>query len=225
LKHCKASWTLGIDEAGRGSLVGEMIVAGYAIRSDHEDILQEIGVRDSKELTARARARIYKELTGYGILMVYPVRPSAIDRYNLNRLTTIAVIDIAMRVRKILGSLSCFKSIIIDKYGSPRGLTTRLRRMGFKGLLVVEEQADSKYPIVSAASIVAKHIRDTRIAVLSKLYGVRGSGYPSDPETIKWIRNVLSSGERPYYIRYSWSTLKEYGFGKKRRGKSLLDFL
>ncbi len=92
----------------------------------------------------------------------------------------------------------------------------------------MEPKADSRYPVVSAASIIAKVIRDRRIDVLRSMYGVKGSGYPADPETREWVMKVLSSGMRPPIIRYSWSTLEGTdAFVKKvkRSGRTLEDFM
>ncbi len=216
-------FVIGIDEAGRGSIVGEMFVAGFAAPPALEEALVDMGVRDSKQLTPHRRAELYRELVRMGHIHVVAVPPSEIDSRNLNLLTEEAAIKIVDALARRLGGYDRLSVIIIDKFGAPRRLPAALRARGFRGLLIVEEGADVKYPHVSAASIVAKHLRDLRIRVLSSLYGVKGSGYPSDPRTMEWVREVLSRGERPPIIRYSWSSLREYGFGHKRRGRRTLD--
>ncbi|MEM3615319.1 MAG: ribonuclease HII, partial [Candidatus Methanomethylicia archaeon] len=69
-------------------------------------------------------------------------------------------------------------------------------------------KADAIYPVVSAASIVAKVNRDFIIDKIKEKYGDIGSGYPSDPKTIKFIKKCIESGEIPDFIRMSWSTIK-----------------
>ena len=223
----KRKWILGIDEAGRGSLVGEMMVAGYAISNEKVSILDDIGVKDSKELTPGTRERIYIKLIEISnVFVVYPVRPKEIDRENLNRLTERAAEKIIFIIAKRLGDLNKIAAIYIDRFGRLRELPKLLRRQGFSGLLVIEERADSKYKIVGAASIIAKYIRDKRIKILSALYGVKGSGYPSDPLTASWVKEKIRAGNFLPIIRYSWSTLKEFGFGRKLgQKKTLLDFM
>ncbi len=92
----------------------------------------------------------------------------------------------------------------------------------------MEPYADSKYPVVSAASIIAKVVRDRRIDVLRSLYGVEGSGYPADESTVRWVMDVIRRGERPPIIRYSWGTLKGTGAyveKAKRARRTLKDFM
>jgi ribonuclease HII len=217
---------VGIDEAGRGSIIGEMFVAGFASPQSAAGRLLDLGVRDSKELTPSQRSHLYRELVKLGFIGVVAVPPRDIDNYNLNRLTEKAALRVVEIIARQTGGYDKLGIIIIDKFGEPRLLHSELRRRGFRGIIIVEEKADSRYPHVAAASIIAKHLRDQRIRVLSSLYGVPGSGYPSDPRTMEWVKRVLNRGERPPIIRYSWSSLKPYGFGRKEsRSRSLEEWL
>lgn len=215
-----------MDEAGRGSLVGEMIVAAVAVPLDEASLLYEEGVRDSKELTPQARARLYRMIASRYPFAVAHVTPREIDSEDLTRLTERAIERAVTRVLPRVEGV--VERIVIDRYGKPRLLTYLLRRLGFHGRIVVEEKADARYPEVSAASVVAKHVRDARIRVLRSLYGVEGSGYPSDPRTVEWVLEIVSRGERPPIIRYSWGTLEGTGarVKKKTRARTTLeDFL
>ena len=223
-------WVIGVDEAGRGSLVGELIVAAYAVKERDLAKLGELGVKDSKSLTPKTREKLYKTLVNMGVFTVEPISPIDIDEHNINELTKKAVMRALDRLIQKLGGYNMVKTIIIDKFGDVTSLARILRARGFNGFLVVEERADSKYIVVSAASIIAKFVRDTRIRVLSRLYGLEGSGYPSDPKTVNWVKRVLSEGSRPWFIRYSWATLRDLGFGvkgarRKTTIKTLLDYL
>ena len=208
-------WLIGADEAGRGSLVGEMIVAVAAVPEDVVDALHDLGVRDSKELTPARRRELYGILSGTIVFAVYPVSPRDIDRRNLTLLTEEAIAQAAARVLpRVSGEIIRFT---VDKYGRPRMLRYLLSRAGYRGPVIVEEKADARYPEVSVASIIAKHVRDARIRVLSHLYGVEGSGYPSDPRTVEWVLRTVESGLRPPIIRYSWGTLDKVGM-RVRKG-------
>jgi ribonuclease HII len=223
-----SKWVLGIDEAGRGSLVGEMMVAGYALKQEDVDLLEMMGVKDSKELTPSQRRELYQKLIDISnVFVVIPVPPQRIDRENINVLTERAALEIVKVVSRRICGIEKLSAVYVDKFGRLRSFPRALRKMGFDGILIVEEKADAKYKIVSAASIIAKYVRDKRIRVLSKLYGVRGSGYPSDPSTVSWVKEVVSRGEHLPIIRYSWSTLKDLGYGKKFSSskKTLLDFI
>jgi len=203
-------WLVGVDEAGRGSLVGEMMVAVVAVPEDALEALAEAGVRDSKELSPAARARLYREIAGATVFSVEPVAPREIDRRSMTVLTEEAIARAFERVARRVGAENISR-VVVDKYGKPRRLAALLARAGYRGPVIVEEKADARYPEVAAASIVAKHVRDARIRVLSSLYGVEGSGYPSDPRTVDWVLRTVSSGERPPIIRYSWGTLDRVG--------------
>ena len=222
-------YTVGIDEAGRGSLVGEMIVAAIAVPMDRLEALREMGVRDSKALTPGRRASLYRELSTLPFAAV-PVRPWEIDSENLNVLTARAAATAFRAVARQLGGPGHVCRVVVDKFGSPSKLIAYLRREGYRGPVIAEEKADAKYPEVSAASIIAKHVRDSRIRVLRSMYGVEGSGYPSDPRTMRWLRRVLETGALPPVVRRSWDTLRGTPFYvDKKKGPSpgvtLEDFL
>ncbi len=224
----KDKWIIGIDEAGRGSIIGELMVGSYAIHESRISFLKEIGVRDSKMLTPNQREYLYSILTKNGLFSVIPIRPCDIDRNNINVLEEKAAIQNILNLKRQIGNVNEIKSIIIDKFGFLRIMPSKLKQLGFKGELIVEPKADVNYLVVSAASIIAKVIRDRRIEILRKLYGVKGSGYPSDPETIDYVFSELKKGNKPLFIRYSWETLKGTEFyikKSKRTSKSLQDFM
>lgn len=208
---------IGVDEAGRGSIVGEMFIAAFAMPDEVERVLAEMGVRDSKKLSPAKRAELYNVLKMWPFA-VKAITPRDIDSYNINKLEIRAVIDVLGVLARRLGESFENARIVVDKFGDVREeLLRALARMGFRGILVVEEDADEKYVEVSAASIIAKHLRDRRIKVLRSLYGVEGSGYPSDPRTIGWIERVVSSGLKPPVIRYSWATMDRFGLRVKKK--------
>ncbi|ADL18885.1 Ribonuclease HII [Acidilobus saccharovorans 345-15] len=221
------SWIIGVDEAGRGSLVGELMLACFATKEENLGLLKDMGVRDSKQLTPHSRETLYRSIVRLGEFVVVPIPPAEIDRENVNVLEERA----ALKGLKVLLSRlrpELVKAIYIDKFGELRILPGELKRLGFRGRLVVEPKADANYVVVSAASIIAKVIRDRRIEVLRSMYGVEGSGYPSDPLTVSWVMKVLSSGARPPIIRYSWGTLRgTNAFVRKAKSprRTLEDFM
>ncbi|MCE4625511.1 MAG: ribonuclease HII [Desulfurococcales archaeon] len=212
-------YIIGVDEAGRGSIVGEMMVAAIAVPHDESKLLVELGVKDSKLLTPNSRSRLYRELSSRYPFAVVPVRPWEIDEENLNALTAKAASLAVSVVAERVGGFQRVCGVYVDRFGDPGKLRVMLRLRGYKGSLIVEEKADLRYPVVGAASIIAKHVRDRRIRVLRSIYGVEGSGYPSDPRTMEWVRRVLSSGVTPPIIRYSWESLRDTPYYKPKRKK------
>lgn len=202
---------LGIDEAGRGPVIGDMFVAGVAIDPRMLQRLRELGVRDSKELTPSARSRLVAIVLRYAeAVIVKRFPPSVIDKTNINVLYAKAVIDL---VNNILRMGLRIKKIYVDAVTGRKALTILKGGISNKIPFVLEPKADRKYVVVSAASIVAKFLRDLHVSKLKETYGDFGSGYPADPRTIEWLEKHLIDSPKvtPSIIRRSWGTLKRFG--------------
>ena len=218
-------YVLGIDEAGRGPIIGPMIVAGVLLDESVVSELVVSGVRDSKELTPRRRRRLAKEILekAYAVIIAR-VPPSLIDSVNLNRLEEDTFRHIASRAHILTRGV--LAAVYADAVGSPGRLSEILRAVLPSGVTVkVAPKADQLYPPVSAASIVAKVVRDEEIGKLRRLHGFRGSGYPTDPETLEWIREAYtrSPDNPPPFIRRTWGTLRTLAprwYKKKHRSDS-----
>jgi len=199
----------GVDEAGRGAVVGPMVVAAYMLDLRLRRRLREIGVMDSKSLTRARREKLYEELMGVGgkheTAIVEPRTVDAVLRVmggaGLN----------SLEAKVITGLINTLKPdrVYID---SPDRNTRRFKRLIADGLddmpgLVCENKADSRYLVVSAASIIAKVTRDRLVGELHRRYGDFGSGYPSDPKTRRYIRECLRVGRLPTIVRKGWKTI------------------
>lgn len=200
---------LGIDEAGRGCLVGDMFVATVALYDDVIELLANVGVKDSKKLPPNSRVKLFKViLSNTPYIYVRRYQPDVIDTVNLNDLF-IDAIRASIKTAYKLG----FKptTVYIDSTSNIKKIINSLSGIIHHSTnLVVEYNADEKYIPVSAASIVAKVLRDKHIEYLKTLYGDFGSGYPSDPKTIKWIKDImLTYSELPPIVRRSWKTIKK----------------
>jgi len=211
---CKRASELyvGLDEAGRGSCVGPLVVSLVATDEAGLRALAELGVRDSKKLTPSRRLEIFPRVLSYSTYVaVKAVQPQVIDAHNISHLTMKAMYSITSPLAKRYP----IKRVVADYVNPPR----RLQRL-LKGLLspevevLVVEDADDKYVECMAASIVAKVVRDNEIAKLRAIYGVRGSGYPSDPETLEWLMSKASQGSLPPCVRRSWRTVKRIPLGE-----------
>ncbi len=200
---------LGIDEAGRGSLVGDMFVVGVCVDESKLGLLEKLGVRDSKLLTPDMREKLYDKIVDVvDEVLVKRIPPNRIDEENLNKLFIEAVAEI---VREALLKCKDIVKVYVDLTGSRNKLVNAIRKTGFNGDIVAEHYADKNYVVVSTASIVAKVLRDRHIKELSKTHGDIGSGYPSDPKTINWLKRiVVEKGELPSIVRRSWSTIRKY---------------
>ncbi|MCE4615224.1 MAG: ribonuclease HII [Desulfurococcales archaeon] len=222
-------YQIGVDEAGRGSLIGEMIVGIAAVPCEIISFIGELGVRDSKELSPRSRMKLYYLLYREIPFVTVPVKPALIDSDNLGVITKKAILQGLQLLSKRINPLSV-KAITIDRFGKERNIRSGIRKLGYKNAEIkIEEKADKKYPEVSLASIIAKHIRDKRITVINNLLNLSGSGYPSDGETMLSLAKKVSTNklkELNGYIRLSWSTVEKLGLEqiKKKKSKTLEDY-
>jgi len=193
----------GVDEAGRGPIVGPMVIAcvGF-LPLDVVDLIN-IGVADSKSISRSTRERLFPRIISLASAVVVSyVDPRAIDEWvlngrNLNRLEAWVISKILEKIPR--GNI--FK-IFID---APSGLdkfVSYLKEFNVFGI-VAEHKADVFRPVVSAASIVAKVLRDREIDKIKEEIGVDfGSGYLTDPKTRKFINYLMEN--YPNVIRKSW---------------------
>lgn len=200
----------GVDEAGRGPIIGPMVIAIAVI--DNMDKLRTINVRDSKELSPQGRAKLMSILRSVLIYMDYEIiDPVTIDNYVFRRaLNRLEAEVTAKLIRRVLNNLD----LVITYIDSPDPKAERygelVRELVDSDVKVVSmNKADKLIPVVSAASIIAKVTRDSIIEELHREYGDFGSGYPSDPRTINFLRSwFMEHGDLPIIVRRSWSTIK-----------------
>lgn len=194
----------GIDEAGRGALLGPLVIAGVSLEEGAASYLRSLGVRDSKKVSPEKRERLYPEIVRMSKrIVLVEVPPAEIDRRiragcNLNLTETI-------KMAKVARSLEC-DTVYVDAVDvNQERFQETLSRMVSGVSLVCEHRADEKYTVTGAASIVAKVFRDRRIRELSDRFGEIGSGYPSDARTMNFVWNYfIRNGELPDIVRRSW---------------------
>ena len=215
----------GIDEAGRGPVIGPMVIAAVVVDEDKVPELEGLGVRDSKRLTPKRRERLFDEiialLDDYVILELWP---EEID----SREGTLNEFEVENFV-KALNSLKVRPDVIYidaaDVKEARFGEDIR-KRLNFEAEIIAEHKADDKFVPVSAASILAKVTRDRAIEQLKEEYGEIGSGHPSDPRTRAFLEEYYRQhGEFPPIVRRGWKTLKkiEAKVTPKKRGQVRLD--
>lgn len=199
---------LGIDEAGRGSVIGPLVVCGVAVEEDRVKYLERLGLKDSKKISPKRRISLSRKIER--IAECHPVTITARDidtlrsrDVNLNEIEKLAI-------NQIIGNSKASTCFIDSMDVKPERLASELESMHSQLRVVSEHKADDRYPIVSAASIVAKVERDRAIQNIRKTYPDVGSGYPSDPTTIEFLKTVIqeSQEELPDFIRRSWATVE-----------------
>ncbi len=215
----------GVDDAGRGSVLGPLVIAGIAIEESKIAELVEIGVKDSKLLTPMRRRKLFREIRALAQVTWTRIEPEDIDNYVLNgmrlfRLNYLEAKHMALvltRLKHDVAYVDCcdtdekrfgrlIESLIDDENENSGQRATSSERSKTK--IMSEHHADRKYPVVSAASIIAKVTRDSCISRLHRKHGLFGSGYPSDPDTLEFLRGFISKSQRlPNFARTSWRTI------------------
>lgn len=199
---------LGLDEAGRGSLVGPLVVGGFCVSSDRLDELVATGAKDSKALSPAARERIFAALAPVGSRDTVVLSPRRVDRaVEKGRLNTLEAEAFARLIREHDPDIAYVDACDPDERRFGR---TVARLAGGSSRVVAHHHADRDVPAVGAASIVAKVCRDRALARLRTTLGEElGSGYPSDPKTVAFARAFLSDGTAvPPWMRRSWGTMQ-----------------
>lgn len=206
---------LGIDDAGRGPLIGDMFLAGVLLKPETEALFKSEGVNDSKQLAHPVRVRLAEFIHEHEIASkVLFATPEAIDRsiatgINLNTLEALKAAEIINALNKSEEKIK----VIID---CP-SVNTRAWQKTLMGYIhhaenleiSCEHKADANYPVVSAASILAKVAREESVSELKKQYGDMGSGYPSDPHTVAFLKKHGARLTDSGIFRKSWATWKE----------------
>lgn len=197
---------LGIDEAGRGSVLGPMVIAGVIVPEKMEKVLERMGVKDSKRLTPNRRtilSRKLKKMFDYEIVVISAreIDEMRADGINLNEIEKNAMESILLKLKPEKAIVDAV-DVKAERFQENLCKDTVLN-------VIAEHKADDKYIEVSAASIIAKAERDDQIKEINKDFiksGGIGSGYPSDPTTKKFLANYTYD-EMPEFVRKSWATV------------------
>ena len=197
---------LGIDEAGRGSVLGPMVIAGVVVPEKMEKVLERMGVKDSKRLTPNRRtilSRKLKKMFPYEIVVISAreIDDLRAQGVNLNEIEKNAMESILLKLKPEKAIVDAV-DVKAERFQENLRLDTGLN-------VIAEHKADDKYIEVSAASIIAKAERDEYIKEINKEYiksGGIGSGYPSDPTTKEFLSNYTYD-EMPDFVRKSWATV------------------
>ncbi len=197
----------GVDEAGRGSVMGPLVVG--AVFTESDDVLLEIGVKDSKKLTPKRREAMYGEITssvpGWTVEVV-----SAEDIDRLRKTMTLNEIEMGM-FKDAVTRRPASKTVADCPDVNEEGFTARFKAVLPPGMEVIaKHKADDTYPVVSAASIIAKVTRDRMMEDIRAEFGTDvGSGYPSDHYTMDFIEGwIKKNGKAPPHVRCSWEPVR-----------------
>ncbi|KAK7280537.1 hypothetical protein RJT34_25601 [Clitoria ternatea] len=214
---------MGIDEAGRGPVLGPMVYGCLYCASSYLKTLATLSFADSKTLKEEKREELFEGLKandsiGWDVDVIDPRELSAKmlkrTKINLNEISHNSALGLIDRVLK-MGVL--LTEVYIDTVGDPGKYEMKLSKSFPSIKFVVAKKADSLYPVVSGASIVAKVTRDHALKewvldeTAENMHRNFGSGYPGDPQTKSWLGDHRHSiFGFPTLVRFSWGTCNTY---------------
>jgi ribonuclease HII len=195
----------GVDEAGRGSMLGPLVVAGISISKSKVNLLKKQGVRDSKKLSPAVRERLYKKIIqivdDHYIVKIPPrIIDKSVSNHSLNHLE-------AKYMAKVISKLSPSTAFVDSCDVNSKRFGKEISKLTSNTKIRSYHHADSKFIAVSAASILAKVSRDRAITRLSKKHDI-GSGYPSDPKTKAFVKKSIRRNQNLTFLRKSWKPVK-----------------
>ena len=197
----------GVDDAGRGSMLGPLVISGISIEKKNLKKLSSLGVKDSKKLSPKNREILYKKIVelvdDYYIAKISPRSiDSSVKRHGLNELE-------AKYMAKVVSKLDSDTSYVDSCDVNPLRFGKEISRLSNNHKIKSYHHADSRFVIVSAASILAKVTRDRAIEKLRKNYDL-GSGYPSDSKTVKFVTSYYKNNNSlPTFVRKSWKPVQK----------------
>ncbi|HEY4674554.1 MAG TPA: ribonuclease HII [Candidatus Bathyarchaeia archaeon] len=203
----------GVDDAGRGSVIGPLVIAGVLMKEEELPKLKQLGVRDSKLLSPHRREtlaiEIKKIVQKYAVVKLTPKEiDEVVDKgRKLHKLNWLE----AQTMAKIIETLKPDIAYVDASDVLEERFKQHIQEcLPFKVEIVSEHKADRNYPVVSAASIIAKVERDKEVEEIAKKYGNLGCGYPTDHNTITFLQQCLQKlGEYPDFVRKSWKPAKK----------------
>lgn len=199
---------LGIDEAGRGPVVGPMVIAAVLMEGKDEKYLRSLGVRDSKLVEPEKREGL-APIIRKTAKEVHYVAISALEIDDKRKVMSLNELE-AVKIAELIEAFKAKPERAFIDAPDPDAnvFCARIRKyLNEPPKMTCEHKADVNYPCVSAASIIAKVERDREVRLLEEKWGKIGTGYPHDPQTIRFLANWLKEkGEFPDFVRKSWVT-------------------
>ena len=197
----------GVDDAGRGSLLGPLVIAGVSIDKKNIKKLSRLGVKDSKKLSSKSREILYTKIIetvdDYFITKIHPRSIDAsVKKHCLNDLE-------AKYMAKVVLKLNADTSYVDSCDVNASRFGKEISKLSGNHKIKSYHHADSRFVVVSAASILAKVTRDNTIINLRQHHNL-GSGYPSDSKTVNFVKKYYRINQNmPVFVRKSWKPVQK----------------
>lgn len=195
---------LGLDEAGRGPVLGPLVLGAVLVNEQDLDALSDLGVTDSKLMTRAQRETLFPQLEARFTTRTLHFAPEQLEE----NLTQVELGGLAELINTL-----CPEAVYIDAPVPPRAIPNFISQLETKlnkpTKVVAENKAELRYPVVAAASIVAKVSRDRAMLKLHETHGDIGWGYPGEPKTQQFLQQCITQGAFPDFVRTRWATVQK----------------
>ena len=197
----------GVDEAGKGPVMGPMVVAAVSVKN--AKMIENLGFKDSKLLTPKKRKELFELIRKNYQYAIEIIEPEKIDEYRRkNKLNILNRKSFEKVISKLNPKIAYVDAADVNEERFGREIKNNLTNDNDTDVISMHK-ADSKIPVVAAASIVAKQTREIEIEKLKEKIGDFGSGYPSDTRTIKFLKSYFHDNLKwPSGTRKSWKTVE-----------------
>lgn len=199
----------GIDENGRGSIIGPLVITAFLIEDEKVEELEKIGVKDSKKLEKKEREKIFEKLIEIGKFHQKIISATEINYYLLQKSLNLNELEI-IKMAELINETSA-EIYYIDAPFNPSKFKRTLSSLIKRNVeIIAEHKLDEKNLVVASASIIGKVIRDREIEKIKSIISFDfGSGYVSDKKTKEFIEKSIRERKDYDFIRKSWITYED----------------
>ena len=197
----------GVDEAGKGPVMGPMVVAAVSV--ENAKLIENLGFKDSKLLSSQRRLELFNLIKQNYSYEIEVINVEKIDEYRMkNQLNLLNRKAFEKVISRLNPKVAYVDAADVNEERFGREIKVNLTNPSDTDVISMHK-ADSMIPVVAAASIIAKQTRELEIKKLKKEIGDFGSGYPSDERTINFLKSYFHDNSRwPPGTRKSWKTIK-----------------
>ena len=197
----------GVDEAGKGPVMGPMVVAAVSV--ENAKLIEKLGFKDSKLLSSQRRLELFNLIKQNYSYEIEIINVEKIDEHRMkNQLNLLNRKAFEKVISRLNPKVAYVDAADVNEERFGREIKVNLTNPNDTDVISMHK-ADSMIPVVAAASIIAKQTRELEIKKLKKEIGDFGSGYPSDERTIKFLKSYFHDNSRwPPGTRKSWKTIK-----------------
>jgi len=197
----------GVDEAGKGPVIGPLVVAAVKIKNAKD--IDNLGVKDSKQLTSTKRKKLAEIIKSEFDYAIEIIEPEIVDEYRKqNKLNELNREAFERLISKLNPNVAYVDAADVNEHRFGKQIKEKLTNENDTDVISMHK-ADAKIDVVAAASIIAKETRESEVEKIKGKIGDFGSGYPSDAKTIKFLKSFYAdNGKWPVGTRKSWKTLE-----------------